>query len=47
MRSPLCLNAVDRGDRVCQANHRKNPAFAVGGGVILKNVDITIVQENL
>lgn len=42
----LCLNAVDRGDRVYQANFCKNTAFAAGGDVILKNVDIFIVQTN-
>lgn len=42
----LCLNAVKNGDRVFQANHCRNTAIAAGGSVILKNVDITVVQTN-
>ena len=42
-----CLNAVKNGDKVYQQNKCKNKAFAQGGSVKLKNVDITIVQENL
>ena len=41
-----CLNAVKKGDKVYQQNKCKNKAFAQGS-VRLKNVDITIVQENL
>jgi hypothetical protein len=42
-----CLNAVKKADKVYQQNKCKNHAFAQGGDVILKNVAITIVQENL
>ena len=44
-----CLNVVkqkkDGGD-VDQKNKCKNFAYARGGDVVLKNVDITIIQEN-
>jgi len=42
-----CLNAVKKADKVYQQNKCKNKAFAQGGSVKLKNVDITIIQENL
>ena len=42
-----CLNAVDEGDRVYQANYCRNTAFAAGGSVVLRNTSIFIVQTNV
>ncbi len=44
-----CVNAARTGKKgnVSQQNKCKNKAYAQGGNVILKNVDITIIQENL
>ncbi|MEA2515376.1 MAG: hypothetical protein QOJ59_4865 [Thermomicrobiales bacterium] len=42
-----CVNAVKDGNKVKQKNKCKNTATAEGGDVILKNVDITIIQENV
>ncbi|MEA2514014.1 MAG: hypothetical protein QOJ59_3501 [Thermomicrobiales bacterium] len=42
-----CVNAVKYGDTVYQQNNCKNKAVAIGGDVVLSNVDITIIQENL
>ena len=43
-----CLNLVkkNKGGTVEQKNKCKNFAYAKGGDVVLKNVDITIIQEN-
>jgi hypothetical protein len=44
----LCINAIkDKAWKVYQENRCSNWAVAKSGDVVLRNVDITIIQENL
>jgi len=44
----LCINAIkDKAWRVYQQNNCQNKAVAHSGGIILRNIDILIVQDNL
>jgi hypothetical protein len=44
----LCINAIkDKAWRVYQKNNCQNKAIARSGDIILRNIDILIVQDNL